>query len=476
MRLNLRNGEAVREAAEKMLKRVASIAPDARIEGFTVQAMIVKPHAQELILGLSEDPTFGPVLLFGQGGTAVEVIADRAMALPPLNSELARALIGQTRISTLLAGYRDTPAADMDGLVRAILALSEMIADCAEIVELDINPLLADEAGVLALDARVSVRRATGPAHARLAIRPYPSELEHWISLESGARLYVRPLRPEDEPQLIEFTERSSREDVRLRFHGAMRVLTHELAARLSQIDYDREMALAVFEDGNDAIMGVARLVFDPNFETAEYAIIVRTDTQGRGLGRRLVRELIDYGRSRGAKRLWGDVLSENARMLDLAQHLGAHLQFVPGSGVTRTWFELGQECSAEADLPWPSASARLPAAACLNALKVSYERVDLLRLETEFGHGGMADQHALGERLFKRIHRIAFRKRAQRGRGGVAALARFADRMAAHATGLHDRPPKRDKLRLLRTRTCAFTNVFNLVSAAHQGHASQQN
>ncbi|MGE0829569.1 MAG: GNAT family N-acetyltransferase, partial [Hyphomonadaceae bacterium] len=344
VRLNLRNGAAVRAAAEEMLGRVAAVAPDARIEGFTVQPMISRPHATELLLGVSEDPTFGPVLMFGQGGGAVEIIADRAIALPPLNSALAENLIDRTRIAKLLRGYRNTPAADMDAVMAALLALSDMVCECAEIVELDINPLLADKNGVLALDARVIVRADDTPAQARLAIRPYPAELEQKITLEDGMRLRMRPLRPQDAPLLTAFGRAASPEDLRLRFHGVARELTHDIAARLSQIDYDREMALAAFE-AESTVAGVARLVFDPNFENAEYAILVRTDMQGRGLGRRLMRALIDHARGRGARTLFGDVLRENTPMLDFVREMGGQISPAPnGSNLVRTQFSLSAD------------------------------------------------------------------------------------------------------------------------------------
>ncbi|HVY03540.1 MAG TPA: GNAT family N-acetyltransferase [Caulobacterales bacterium] len=341
VKLNLRDGAAVQAAAEAMLSRIRNAAPSARIDGFTVQEMISRPRAKELLLGVSEDPTFGPVLMFGQGGTAVEVVADRAIALAPLNSALARSLIAQTRIAKLLAGYRDVPAANVDAVVGVLLALSDMVSDLAEIVELDINPLLADADGVLALDARVLVRAATAPAQERLAIRPYPAELVQNIQLEDGAVFSLRALKPEDEPALIAFGAATSPEDLRLRFHGQPRELTHEIAARLSQIDYDREMALAAF-DPSAAIAGVARLIFDPNFETGEYAILVRSDLQKRGLGRRLMHAPIAYATSRGARELRGDVLSDNANMLTFVRELGGSCtRDDQAPEVTRTRFAL---------------------------------------------------------------------------------------------------------------------------------------
>ncbi|NWG52439.1 MAG: bifunctional acetate--CoA ligase family protein/GNAT family N-acetyltransferase [Hydrogenophilaceae bacterium] len=340
VRLSLDSPAAVEAAAREMFSRVAAAAPHARIDGLTVQPMVRRPHAQELILGAVEDSVFGPCLLFGQGGVATEIVADRALGLPPLNSVLAADMIRRTRVARLLAGYRDRAPADHAAIAATLVALSDLVINLPEIAELDINPLLADADGVIALDARIVVRAPPRDAAKRLAIRPYPAELEHPIDI-AGARLMLRAIRPDDADAIIAFAGRTDPDHLRLRFHGAVGKITQRIAARLTQIDYDREMALvAVEEDG--AIAGVGRLVFDPDFEACEYAIIVRSDIQHRGLGSALMREMFAYARARGAKRMWGDVLTENHGMLAVARELGADIAYLPEDhAITRTTFRL---------------------------------------------------------------------------------------------------------------------------------------
>ncbi len=331
--LDLETSEAVQTAARAMTARVSRLAPEARITGFTVQRMARRPSAHELIVGAALDPIFGPVLLFGQGGTAVEVIGDRAMALPPLNMNLARELISRTRVSRLLAGYRDRPAADLDAICLTLIQISQMVVDIPEVAELDINPLLADENGVLALDARVRVERAAAPGPARLAIRPYPKELEESIALESGRRVFVRPIRPEDEPEHKELLSRLTTDDIHFRFFGLVREMPHSQMARFTQIDYDREMAfIAKPTDGvdSDETLGVVRTVTDPNNERAEFAIVVRSDLKGQGLGRALLEKMIRYCRGRQTGEVMGEVLPDNAPMLGLARRFGFKSRMLP--------------------------------------------------------------------------------------------------------------------------------------------------
>ena len=327
VRLDLETPGAVRRAAEDMLARVARERGDAIIDGFTIQEMVKRPHARELLLGAVVDPTFGPCILFGHGGVATEVIADRTIGLPPLNSILARDMIGRTRMSRLLGSYRDRTAANHDAICATLVALSDMMIDLPEITELDINPLLADAEGVIALDARIVVRKASDTPN-RLAIRPWPRELARKVSV-GDMNLMVRPIRPDDSAALVRFAEKTSASDLRLRFHGAVGQITEATAARLCQIDYDREMVLVAEEPG-DGPAGIVRLIFDPDFQTAEVALIVKSDMQRRGLGALLLEEAIDYARSRGAHRLTGDVLSDNRTMLDLALRLGANLHRHP--------------------------------------------------------------------------------------------------------------------------------------------------
>ncbi|MBX3508836.1 MAG: bifunctional acetate--CoA ligase family protein/GNAT family N-acetyltransferase [Parvibaculum sp.] len=322
--LGLENAEAVSEAATRMLRRVSRLYPDARIEGFTVQQMVRKPGAFELILGIVDDATFGPVILFGQGGTAVEVVRDKAMALPPLNRVLADDLISRTRVSRLLEGYRNQKPADREAIAMALMALGDLAADHPEVAELDINPLWADADGIVALDARVRVMPAKSTGTARFAIRPYPVSLEGELVDRHGRTYPLRPIRPEDAPLTDDLLAHTDPEDVRLRFLSPLRKLPRQLAARLTQIDYDREMAFVIFTDETrKEFAAVGRLSEDPDRERAEFAIIVRGDLHGHGLGYALMKKLIAYGRARGVGEIFGHVLRENRSMLNLCDDLG---------------------------------------------------------------------------------------------------------------------------------------------------------
>jgi acetyltransferase len=323
--LDLESAAAVRLAALSMQQRVARLRPKATLSGFAVQQMVQRPQALELIVGASIDPLFGPVLLFGQGGTAVEVVADRALALPPLNVPLARALIERTRVARLLKGWRDVPAADLDAVVRTLTAVSELLAAEPRISEIDINPLLADAQGVVALDARVRVNAAGPGGAAHFAILPYPSELEEQQDWQ-GRVLTLRPIRPEDEAQHLAFLEKLDPADVRMRVFYSRRTIERSELARLTQIDYGREMAFiatATLAGDGEETLGVARAIADPDNQTAEFGVIVRSDIKGGGLGKRLMSKLIGHFRSRGTQRMVGTVLRENTRMLQLAGDLG---------------------------------------------------------------------------------------------------------------------------------------------------------
>jgi len=321
--LDLHGPAAVQEAAEEMAQRIGEAAPDARITGFTVQPMIHRPGAYELIIGLVEDAQFGPIVLFGHGGTAVEVVKDEAVGLPPLNMHLAREIMSRTRIYDQLRGHSRAEAVDLDAIAFTLIRVSQLAVDLPEIDELDINPLLADTFGVVALDARIKVGKSDGAGTKRLAIRPYPSELEEDIPLADGRSLWLRPIRPEDEPALQSAFSKLTPREVQLRFFVPMKTLSHMAAARFSQIDYDREMALILTEHGipgKTDIYGVVRLIADPDNERAEYAIIVRHDMTGQGLGIYLMRRIIDYARSRNIGEIYGDVLRENDTMLKVCK------------------------------------------------------------------------------------------------------------------------------------------------------------
>lgn len=334
VRLNLADPVAVEAAAADMQAHIAATVPEARLDGFMVEQMIARPGAYELIAGMTTDRQFGPVILFGQGGTAVEVSDDKTLALPPLNLRLARSMIEQTRIYRQLRGFRGLPAVDIDAIALTLIKLAQLIADVPEIQEIDINPLLADADGVVALDARVrlapvpAAASATGgtPGSAdRLAIRPYPKELEEEITAGDETFL-LRPIVPEDEPALQAAFTRLTQEEVRFRFTVPRKSLPYVDAARFTQIDYDREMAFVLTQRGVRAggeIFGVARLHADPDNECAEYAIIVRKEFTGRGLGVLLMNRLVAYARARGTAEIFGYVLGDNHRMLDICAEIG---------------------------------------------------------------------------------------------------------------------------------------------------------
>jgi acetyltransferase len=348
--LNLGSAAELRQAGEAMLRRCREAAPQAHLEGFTVQQMVRRGGALELFAGISLDATFGPVILFGQGGTGVEVIADRAVALPPLNARLARDLIEQTRIARLLAGYREHPAADLAALERTLVALAQLAADVPELVELDINPLLADERGVLALDARIRVA-AVAEGTDRFAIRPYPAALEEQVRWGEHS-LLLRPIRPEDNGQHRRFLARCSPEDLRARFFAAVKELPDRDLAHLTQIDYEREMAfIALDVQAPGETLAVVRASTDPDNSEAEIAALVRTDLKGRGLGRLLLEKLIRYCRSRGTRRAKCDTSRQNLAMTRLAESAGFRRVAQQGDLVSLTLELAPETCrSAQAD------------------------------------------------------------------------------------------------------------------------------
>ncbi len=326
VRLNLTSEAEVRAAARAVIANARRLRPKARIAGVIVQPMITRPRARELITGLARDPIFGSVIVFGHGGVAVEIVNDKAIALPPLDQQRALDLIARTRISRLIDGYRNVPAARRDEVARVLVRLSQLAADVPEILEIDINPLLADETGVVALDARISIataRVAGARRHAHFAIRPYPREWERTLTLREGRRVQVRPVRPDDERLYEEFFRQVSADDMRLRFFGLVKDIGPAFIARLTQIDYGRSIALLALDDVSGALLGVVRLHCDPDHRTGEYAILVRSDYKGIGLGWALMELIVEYARKEGLSRIHGQVLRDNATMLAMCRELG---------------------------------------------------------------------------------------------------------------------------------------------------------
>ncbi|KFG67166.1 bifunctional acetate--CoA ligase family protein/GNAT family N-acetyltransferase [Microvirga sp. BSC39] len=332
VKLDLTTEEAVKKAAADIFERAARLKPGAHVSGVTVQPMVRRTKARELIMGIADDPSFGPVVLFGRGGTAVEVINDKALALPPLDLKLAHDLIARTRVSRRLKAYRDVPAADEGAIALTLVKLAQMAADLPEIRELDINPLLADETGVIAVDARVAVAPETrkGSGHPRFAVRPYPKEWERTIGLRSGRNAFVRPVRPEDEDEFRRFFEKITPEDLRLRFFAPVRDFSHTFLARLTQLDYARAIAFVAFDGETGEMMGAVRLHADANHETGEYGILLRSDLKGLGLGWELMRLMIEWAKVEGLREVEGQVLRENSTMLDMCRSLGFAIRIDP--------------------------------------------------------------------------------------------------------------------------------------------------
>lgn len=334
VRLNLPNAHAVREAAAGILQRARERRPEARIEGVLVQPTILRPKARELIAGIADDPVFGPVIAFGRGGTAVEVINDQAVALPPLDLRLAHELIARTRVSRVLKAYRDVPAADERAVALVLVKLAQLAADIPEIQQLDINPLLADRDGVVAVDARIAVARGRalhkGRGHPRFAIFPYPTEWERQIELADGQPALVRPVRPEDDAMFREFFTHITDEDLRLRFFQSVRHFSHEFIARLTQLDYARSIALVAVHPGTHEMLGAVRLHADANYEKGEYGILVRSDLKGHGIGWKLMQIMIEYAQWQGLKVIEGQVLRENRTMLAMCESLGFTVKLDP--------------------------------------------------------------------------------------------------------------------------------------------------
>jgi acetyltransferase len=340
VRLSLESPAAARQAVEEIAARVAQMRPDARVEGFTVQEMVERPRSHELIIGVSEDSIFGPTILFGAGGTAVEVINDTAVALPPLDLKLAHNLIGQTRVAKLLRGYRDRPAADLDAVAMTLVRVSQLITDLPMITGLDINPLLADEKGVVALDARMTVDWANAQVPAPnpyFAIRPYPKGWEKTLTLSSGRTVFIRPIQPSDDDIYGDFLRSIEPNDLRLRFFNPRAEFSDQFIARFTQIDYSREMAFIALDPATGTMLGGSRLISDPDYVTGEYAIMVRSDLKGHGIGWALMQHLITYAKAEGIQQIHGSVLLENTQMLSMCRNLGFELRSDPDdAGVCR--------------------------------------------------------------------------------------------------------------------------------------------
>ena len=343
VRLNLADAAAVRAAFAQVTANAMRLRPQAHIDGVVIEPMLTSKYARELMVGIVRDPVFGPAIAFAAGGTATEVLRDRALDLPPLNTELAAAMIARTRIARLLGAFRNLPPANTAALEAALLRVSAMACELPWIEELDINPLMADAAGVIAVDARIviSPQDAMQRRYAHLAIHPYPAELVTTCTLRGASgnnTITLRPIRPEDAEMEQAFVRGLSPASRYFRFMGAMRELTPTMLMRFTQIDYDREMAfVAVHDDGGGAIeIAVARYISNPDGTSCEFAVVVADAWQRRGLARIMMRRLIEVARARGLATMIGYVVADNKGMLAFCKDLGFSIETVPDDSGSR--------------------------------------------------------------------------------------------------------------------------------------------
>jgi len=326
VRLNINSAQEVRGAYKQLVDQVLAKLPEARIDGVTVEKMYRSSSGRELMIGIVRDPVFGPVISFGGGGTAVEIMGDSAISLPPLNQRLALDLIRRTKVSRLLGEFRNMPAVDIDRLIDVLLAVSSMACELPWVQEMDINPLIIDEHGIVAVDARIAVdypQASTDPYH-HLAIHPYPAHLVNRIQLNDGTDIVIRPIRPEDAEIEAKFVRELSKEAKYFRFMNSIQELSQEMLVRFTQIDYHYEMALIAVRpnaDGEEQI-GVARYTTNLDKESCEFALVVSDKWQSRGIAHHLMQRLMDVARDRGLERMEGQVLANNHRMLELVTSL----------------------------------------------------------------------------------------------------------------------------------------------------------
>jgi len=327
VRLNIQAAGVIRTAFNELIQDVKTNRPDATITGVTLEPMINRANGRETMVGVVRDPVFGPAISFGAGGTTVEVMHDSFVSLPPLNRFIAGQTIERTRINRLLGAFRNMPPVNREALENVLLRVSELVCELPHVVEMDINPLIVDEHGAIAVDARMTVARPSHAAqpYAHMAIHPYPSHLANRQQLADGTNLLIRPIRPEDSGMEQEFVRQLSPQSKYFRFMRALQELTPEMLVRFTQIDYDQEMALlaVVMEKDREIEVGVARYATLPDGKSCEYAIVVADEWRHRGIGFQLMRQLMDIARSRDLEVMESEVLAENIGMLTLAAKLG---------------------------------------------------------------------------------------------------------------------------------------------------------
>jgi len=340
VRLNINSAQETRGAYRQLIDAVSLRLPGAKISGVTIEEMYRSSNGRELMIGIIRDPVFGPVISFGSGGTSVEIMGDAAISLPPLNRRLCLDLINRTKVAKMLGEFRNMPAVDKDQLVDVLLGVSSIACELPWIQEMDINPLIMDETGIVAVDARIVVdypKPSTDPYH-HLAIHPYPAHLVKNIQLNDGTDIIIRPIRPEDAEIEAKFVRELSTEARYFRFMNALQELSQEMLVRFTQIDYHNEMALIAVKPNGDSEeqIGVARYATNLDKTSCEFALVVSDQWQSRGIAHRLMRNLMEIARDRNLERMEGQVLSSNTKMLELVTSLNFQINNDPDDSAVK--------------------------------------------------------------------------------------------------------------------------------------------
>jgi len=343
VQLDLRSDDDVSQAYDRIISSAAKYNPDAKIEGVTIQPYFPNPDF-EILLGAKRDPNFGPVILFGMGGIYTEVLKDRSLGLPPMNRLLARQLMQETKVYALLKGFRNRPAADMEKLEEMIIRLSQLLIDFPQIAELDMNPVLIKDGSPVAVDARIRISPVDVPSSLHLVIGPYPEEDESHMKSHDGRRILIRPVKPEDAPLFTALFKKLTPTTIYYRFFGVLKALNPELLARFTQIDYDREIALVALDEDaqTDILLGVARIINEPDGKTGEFSVLVGDAWQGQGIGSTLLEKCLSIAKKYGFKEVHGIVLAENTNMLALGKKLGFDISRDPDSSDNNLVIHLG--------------------------------------------------------------------------------------------------------------------------------------
>ncbi|MBQ0721844.1 MAG: GNAT family N-acetyltransferase, partial [Gammaproteobacteria bacterium] len=342
--LNIDNEEMVRATFRNMIKTASEKMPDARIDGVTVQKMVDTKDGIELIVGTKKDPIFGTVMLVGMGGTTAELFKDKRLEFPPLNEQLARQMLESLQIYPLLEGWRGDSPKNIDKLIEVLIRMSYLAADYPEIEELDINPLIVTPDDVIALDARIVVDeellKTPAKEYSHLVLRPYPESLISQATLKGGTQITLRPIKPEDEPMWLNLLGSCSKESIYHRFRYDFYFDSHEVASQFCFIDYDREIAIvAEYEDenGNKELIGVGRLIGDPDVEIMEYAVLITDAWQKKELGYTLTEYCLNIAKSRGIKKLAAETTRDNKPMISVFRRLNFKIRFNEDTTVTVT-------------------------------------------------------------------------------------------------------------------------------------------